>query len=672
MIHVQNVSKSFGEQDLFAGVSWHLRAGVRYGLVGANGAGKTTLMRMISGDETSDGGAIVRRKGIAIGFLPQEVDPFEEGTVLEAVLSGITGWQAARERLWDVRRRMAEDAQWAATKQALKALERADAAFEAAGGDAMIHRAQQALSGLGFAAEELDFPASSLSGGWLMRAALARLLVMAPEVLLLDEPTNHLDLEALSWFEDFLSDYEGCVVAVSHDRYFLSRMPQRMVDLTRSGLHEYVGAYEDWIEGRQARIDDQLRRKAQVDRKRAHLERFVQRFRAKNTKAKQAQSRIKMLAKLEDVQLDSQVAQIHLRFPPPERTGKEIFAVEHVAKSYEDNVVYTDLNLTIWRGEKVALVGPNGAGKSTLLKLLAGAIDASGGRIFRGKGVQVDYYAQHALEALDPRLSVYQEAARAAGDKTLTMVRNTLGALLFIGKTVDKKVLVLSGGEKARLALACMALRNPNVLLLDEPTNHLDLLSREVLEEALSAFEGTVVMVSHDRAFINEVATVVLEVMPGGKVTRYEGDYDAYLYRKSGGDPRVIEALLRGEMPDEARALVGAGGDSEDRDAKQRAKEQAREQKRLEAERRNELYRRTAPLKKRIDALEKKIGIAEQRLSALEAEQLNPELWNDPERGRAVTEEHMRLRSATDDAIAEWERLALRLEAVEDELDDEP
>ena len=375
------------------------------------------------------------------------------------------------------------------------------------------------------------------------------------------------------------------------------------------------------------------------------------------------------------MQVDADEVTMSLRFPAPERTGKEVFAVEHVQKAWgsdetgDKNVVYDDLNLTIWRGEKVALVGPNGAGKSTLLKMLAGATDPTGGRIFRGSGTQIDYYAQHALEALDARLSVYQEAQRSAGEKGRTMVRNTLGALLFSGKSVDKKVLVLSGGEKARLALACTVLRGPNVLLLDEPTNHLDLLSREVLEQSLNEFAGTVVMVSHDRWFINAVATTVLEVMPGGAVTRFEGDYDAYLYRKSGGDPRVIEALLRGEMPAEAMALVGAGNSHEERAKRQADKERKKAEKRAEAERRNELYRRTATLKKRIAELEGRIARAEERIAHLDAQQLDPDLWNDPDRARAVTEEHGRLRAGTDRAITEWERLALRLEAIEEEFD---
>ena len=669
MIHVQNASKWFGEQKLFEGISWHIRQGMRYGLVGANGAGKTTLLRMLMQQESCDGGSIVRRKGMSIGFLPQEVDPLVDGTVLSAVLDGVTGWARARDEVAAIHKRMADDHAWAASAESLKALSRADTRFEARGGDALVHVARRALSGLGFADPEIDGPAAVLSGGWLMRAALARLLVMAPDVLLLDEPTNHLDLEALAWFEDFLGNYEGAVIAVSHDRYFLSRMPERTVELSRTGLHEYVGAYDDWLEGRAARIDEQKKHKAKVDRKRVHLERFVERFRAKNTKAKQAQSRMKMLARLEHIEVDSDEAGIHLDFPAPSRVGKEVFAVEHVAKAWDDNEVYDDLNLTIWRGEQVALVGPNGAGKSTLLKLLAGATDANAGRIFRGSGVQLDYYAQHALEALDARLSVYQEAARAASDVGRSMIRGVLGALLFSGKTVDKRVAVLSGGEKARLALACTVLRGPNVLLLDEPTNHLDLLSREVLEQALNRFTGTVVMVSHDRAFINAVATTVLEVMPGGKVTRYEGDYDAYLYRKSGGDPRVIEALLRGEMPDEALALVG-GGKKLDDDTEQRKHERDRGKadKRKEAEHRNEVYRRTAPLKDRIDGLEDRIAAAEGRIADLQNQQLDPDLWNDPDRARDVTEEHGRLRAATDKAITEWERLALRLEAVLEEL----
>lgn len=498
-----------------------------------------------------------------------------------------------------------------------------------------------------------------------MRAALARLLVMRPEVLLLDEPTNHLDFESLAWFESFLESYEGAIIAVSHDRYFLDRMPTHIAELTKRGLHEYVGGYEDFLEGRAARQDQLGAQKAKVDRQRAHLQSFVERFRAKASKAKQAQSRMKMLAKLESVELDEQQGGIGFRFAEPARTAKEVLSVHHVRKAFGDNVVYTDCNLTIYRGDKIALVGPNGAGKSTLLKILAGMTDIQGGEVRLGNGVVLDYYAQHQLEILNTASTVYEEARRAAGEKTISMIRKILGSMGFSGQSVDKKVGVLSGGEKARVALAQMVLRGPNVMLLDEPTNHLDLTSREVLEDALSNFAGTVVIVSHDRYFINAVASNILEVQPGGKTTLFLGDYDAYLYRKGGGDPEVIEKLLRGETqiertPGRATSVV------EVPDGQSETREQEKQRKRVEAETRNEQNKRLKPLKDRLGAIETEIALSEQRLKEIGELQMDPSLYDDGDRVRSLLLEQASHKKIAEEALSKWEELALRIEGLEE------
>jgi ATP-binding cassette subfamily F protein 3 len=484
----------------------------------------------------------------------------------------------------------------------------------------------------------------------------ARLLVMRPDVLLLDEPTNHLDFESLAWFEGFIEAYEGAVIAVSHDRYFLNRVPTHIAELTKKGIVEYPGGYDEFLEGRAIRRDQQEAKKAGVDRQRAHLQSFVDRFKAKASKAKQAQSRMKMLAKLEHVEVDDTTGGIGFRFAEPGRTGKEVLSAHHVQKSYGDNVVYTDLNLTMWRGDRIALVGVNGAGKSTLLKVLAGMTEIQGGEVRIGAGVKIDYYAQHQLDVLDAGSTVYEEARRAAGDSTVPMVRKVLGGFGFSGHMVDKRVGVLSGGERARVALARMVLRAPNVLLLDEPTNHLDLTSREVLEDALSNFAGTVVIVSHDRYFINAVATKILEVQPGGLVTPYLGDYDAYLYRKAGGDPDVIEQLLRGDVPDrEDKAGEGTAA----------TREQEKQRKREEAEKRNELGRKVKPLRDRLEQLEKEIARHEARLQAILQAQMDPALYEDGAKVQALSIEQADLRKAVEEAMGKWEELALRIEGVE-------
>lgn len=667
MLQLQSIAKSFGRQALFANIQWQIKPKCCYGLVGPNGAGKTTLLRILAGELPADSGGIVRPKQYTIGFLAQEMEEFGDGSVLQTVLSGMPGWVDARDALTRIHERMAHDHAYGQSAQALADLDAAQTRFERLGGEHVPVRAQQALGGLGFTREQTELPARALSGGWRMRAALARLLVLSPDLLLLDEPTNHLDFESLAWFESFLESYEGAIVAVSHDRYFLNRVPSHIVELTPKGVFEHVGGYEDFLEGKALRLTQQDAAKAKVDKQRAHLQHFVDRFRAKASKAKQAQSRMKMLAKLENVDVEGDAASITLRFAPPPRTGKEVIRLAHVDKAWGSNVVYTDLSTTIWRGDKVALVGPNGAGKSTLLKILAGVTDIQGGELIYGAGVKTDYYAQHQLEQLDAASSIIDEARRAAAsDATISSVRSLLGSLRFSGQMVDKKIAVLSGGEKARVALAKMVLRQPNVLLLDEPTNHLDLISREVLEDALSEFPGTAVLVSHDRYFINAVATHVLEVQPGGHTTLYPGDYDAYLYRKSGGDPAVIERLLRGELvldrePGRAAPPVAGLGTGETR-----ADDKAR--KREEAERRNELGRRTKPLRERLTALEAEIAKAEARLAGIATEQLDPALYADGERVRTLQIEHAGLQSTIDAAMAKWEDLALRIEAIEGEL----
>ncbi|MSP92183.1 MAG: ABC transporter ATP-binding protein [Myxococcales bacterium] len=670
MIQAQGLAKSFGPQTLFEGLSWQLQPRRRYGLVGPNGAGKTTLLRLLIGELTPDGGAVLRPKGVRVGYLPQEVDDLGPGTVLDVVLAGQTGWVRARDTLARVHERMASAIDDASASTALRDLDRAQTAWEQAGGDTVEQRAREALGGLGFDRKAEREPASALSGGWRMRAALARLLVQRPDVLLLDEPTNHLDFESLAWFEDFLDGYEGAVVAVSHDRYFLDRVPTHIAELTKKGIYEYVGGYDDFVLGRAERLEQQVAQKAKVDRQRAHLQSFVERFRAKASKAKQAQSRMKMLARLENVELEAGAAGIGFRFPEPARTGKEVLTCDRVRKAWGDNVVYTSCSLTVWRGDRVALVGPNGAGKSTLLKVLADVTDIQGGEVRIGAGVRREYYAQHQLDALDPTATVYMEARRAAIDETVPQIRKVLGALLFSGKSVEKKIAVLSGGERARVALARIILRAPNLLLLDEPTNHLDLTSREVLEDALSNFAGTVVFVSHDRWFINAVATHVIEVVPGGATTLFHGDYDAYLWRKAGGDPAAVERLLRGEAFEREAAVPGQerAGHPGDGAAPLESRADAQARKRAEAERRQEMSRRTKDLRQRLEQLEAEIATSEARLKAILALQMDPALYEDSDNVRTLLLEQAGLRAKTDAGMAEWERLALRVEAVESEL----
>ncbi|MGH7263918.1 MAG: ABC-F family ATP-binding cassette domain-containing protein, partial [Candidatus Rokuibacteriota bacterium] len=523
MIQLDGISKSYGGQALFRGLDWRIGARERVGLVGPNGAGKTTLCRIVAGLEAPDEGQVVRERGATIGYLPQEVAASQAGSVLAEALSGF-------EDVWALEREL--DATAAAlgsapTDELTARYGELQHRFEALGGYRLETEARTILGGLGFRPADLGRPLGEFSGGWRMRAALARLLLLRPSVLLLDEPTNHLDLASLAWLESHLAAYDGTLVVVAHDRYFLNRMVTAIAELDPGGITRYPGDYDGYLverEARQALREAQARNQA---KRVAEIERFIERFRYKATKARQVQSRIKMLERVERIQLEGPARTIRLAFPEPPRTGRLVATLRDVHKAYGHHAVYAGVDLDVERGDRVALVGANGAGKSTLLRILAGVLPYDRGQRTLGAHVTVHYYAQHQLDALHPDWTVLEELQGVAPDDGQTRLRTLLGAFLFSGDAVEKKVAVLSGGEKARLALAKMLAQPAALLCLDEPTNHLDLASRERVEEALAAFGGTIVFISHDRYFINRIATRVVEVADG-RLTVFLGHYDDY------------------------------------------------------------------------------------------------------------------------------------------------
>jgi ATP-binding cassette subfamily F protein 3 len=531
MVQLEEISKSYGGQELFRGLSWRIPDGERIGLVGPNGAGKTTLCRLLAGVEEPDAGRISRPRDATVGYLPQEVAGSSAGSVLVEALAGF-------DDVWQVEREMEEVAAALGTAPDGAQSERLTARygdlqhrFEALGGYRLETQAKAILSGLGFRPADVGRPLAEFSGGWRMRAALARLLLLRPSLLLLDEPTNHLDIESLEWLEGFLADYDGTVVLVSHDRYFLNRMVTSIADLGPAGVTVYPGDYDDYLAQRAARrelLEAQARNQA---KRIAEIERFIERFRYQATKARQVQSRIKMLDRVERVEVERAARGIRFAFPHPPRTGRRVAWLAGARKAYGDNVVYAGVDFEVERGERVALVGPNGSGKSTLLRMLAGVLPLDQGERALGAHVVVHYYAQHQLDALTPALTVLEELERAAPELGQTRLRTILGTFLFSGDAVEKKIAVLSGGEKARVALAKMLVRPAALLCMDEPTNHLDLGAREVLESALAHFQGTIVFISHDRYFINRIATKIVEV-GGGAVTPHLGNYDDYLAAK--------------------------------------------------------------------------------------------------------------------------------------------
>ncbi len=640
MIALDGVSKAYGGQELLRDCSWRIGRGERIGLVGPNGAGKTTVCRILAGVEEPDAGRVHRDSGVTVGYLPQEVGASEAGTVLAEALGGF-------EEVWRLEAELERLAALMAGPGADPALTEVygdvQHRFEALGGYRLEAQAKVILDGLGFKPGELHRPLGEFSGGWRMRAALARLLLLRPDLLLLDEPTNHLDLESLQWLESFLASYEGSVVLVSHDRYFLNRMVTAIADLAAGAVTVYPGDYDHFLVEREARHALLEARQRNQAKRVAEIERFIERFRYQATKARQVQSRIKMLEKLERVEVEGAARHIHFRFPQPPRTGRLVVRLSGVHKAYGDNVVYAGVDFAAERGDRVALVGVNGAGKSTLLKMLSGVLRPDRGERTLGAHVVVHYYAQHQLDALDPTRTVFEELEQVAPEAGVTRLRTILGSFLFGGDAVDKRVAVLSGGEKARLALAKMLVRPAALLCMDEPTNHLDLVSKEVLEAALAGFTGTIVFISHDRYFINRIATHVVEV-GGGRLTTHIGNYDDYLARKSRPEPPKPEPR-QPKRKETTPAPVAA---------RSRA--------------RKDLEREIKAIRARLGAVESQIHELEARLAEIGLALADPDLYRDGERARLIATARRETEERVVWLMQQWEELSQRLATVSEGL----
>jgi ATP-binding cassette subfamily F protein 3 len=619
MLTIADVSKSYGTRELFAEVSLFIARTDRLGLVGPNGAGKSTLFNLILGEERPDTGTIEWERGADFGFLPQESAPAGEETILHIATSG-------------------------------KRLEPTEDDFDI---DYTLEpRARKILAGLGFREGDADLPAKTFSGGWVMRAHLARLLVAEPALLLLDEPTNHLDLEALLWFQDYLTRYPGGLVVISHDRAFLNALCTGMLELRGGRLHYYHGNYDNFLQEKEARKDQQAALFKNQQREIAHLQKFVDRFGAKASMASRAKSKEKQIERLQEVAVEEpqeELKRINFRFPQPPRSGLKVIELAKVRQAYGDHVVYRDLNFTAERGQRIVLVGPNGAGKSTLLKILAGVLPIQGGERELGSNVFTGYFAQNRLDNLKPELSVFENVMELRTNEnqlTEQQARAILGAFLFRKDDVHKPIGVLSGGEKSRLALARILVKPPNLLLMDEPTTHLDIASIDALIHALKSYEGTLIFISHDVHFIRALAENVLHVH-SGRLTPYAGNYDYYLEKSRAGDARAaLTAGFTDARPKQAAAPAPAPAPA------------APAQKKASAAEVRKFRERVGQLEKAVTELEAKQA---EITAALEA----PETYADKGRFHHLNRELSTIVDQLGEATTAWEKAASELEEME-------
>lgn len=655
MLNTFKLSKSYGDRVLFRDLTINLANRQRIALIGANGSGKSTLLDIISGETSADSGTVSKSKNSTIGYLKQEIVQSSNESLIAYVLKESSDLSDLRNKIDQNYELLSSETDSSKRDQILGEAKHLAATLEASDLSGREHQAKEILSGLGFKSTDFARPLKEFSGGWVTRALLGQLLFLNPDILLLDEPTNHLDLEANIWFEKFLLSFSGAVIFTSHDRTFLNQVATMILGIEPEGAVSFKGNYDDYLLSRTQSLQARQAAANRQDREIQKQMLFINRFRSKARKATQVQSRIKQLEKVERIELPRATKRVHYSFPKPKRSGQEVITLQNIKKAYGDNVVYRELNLTFSRGDRVALVGPNGAGKSTLLKILAGVLSPDYGERKTGYDVTSGYYAQHLLDLLKEESTPLEELHGVAKGESETNLRQILGGFLFHGDDVRKRISVLSGGEKARVALAKLLVQGSNLLLMDEPTNHLDIASREVLGDALNDYDGTICFITHDRTLISQVANKVIEI-DNGVVAVFPGDYDGYLYRKelrasnsySGKDDLLSNVVMDSGFQE--TGLHSRRGFKEGR--------------------RRELKKQERQARTRADTINATLNGIEAEISEMESLFSAPSQYNNAQDLISLGEKYKKLKSKAQSLWDEWDVLSTEADGINAQLDE--